>query len=441
MAFRYNTPDPELSIKLDNPRHLSPGHLPRYIPGETIIGVVRRTTPGAVPEARVVVTLHGKCTSKIKIKRGNTESRYESSFNCLSAPMEPEVLFSNAPLHIPQGEGITWPFAVTIPSVVEDVRRADQRKHYTLPGGSTFPPPGSFAMYSESIWTTGEQVRASVEYYVQARIELSHVHRGITKKAIHTAKAPFQLRNVNIGPPITDFRLKRHQMTHMIAAYKLVPGIGELTFGQKTRQTFMTTSVPRLTFKLNVILPHTLQIENESPIPIYLSAEPVAGSTTEIINDVPQTIVIKSFMLRLKQQTLVQAEKHSSVTSEAVNLIPNTAIGALGREVSLTVMPRTSGQSEELAQVNLGEMLDFRMRKQGLQPTFKTYNVGRTYNLAWEVEGRIVGEKFKLGYTHQAKVLPGPSPYNEPEFERPAPRPEALPEYLELSEAPPAYSA
>jgi hypothetical protein len=439
MAFRYNTPDPELSIKLENPRHLSPGHLPRYIPGETIIGVVRRTTPGAVPEARVVVTLHGRCTSKIKIKRGNSESRYESSFNCLSTPMEPEILFSNAPLHIPEGEGMSWPFAVTIPPVVEDVRRADQRKHYTLPGGPTFPPPGSFAVYSESIWTTGEKVRASVEYYVQARIELSHVHRGITKKAIHTAKAPFRLRDVKIGPPITNFNLKRHQMTQMIAAYKLVPGIGELTFGQKTRQAFMTTSVPRLTFKFNVILPHTLQLENESPIPIYLSAEPVSGSTTDIIHDVPQTIIIKSFVLRLKQQTMVQAEKHNSVISEAVNLTPNTAVRALGREVSLTVIPRTSGQPEESPQINLGEMLDFRMRKHGLHPTFKTYNVGRTYNLAWEVEGRVAGEKFKLGYTHQAKVLPGPS--DVPEFESPAPRPEALPEYLELSEAPPAYSA
>ncbi|KAL2852412.1 hypothetical protein BJY01DRAFT_244587 [Aspergillus pseudoustus] len=438
MSF-IRTPDPELSIKLECS---SRGRLPGYIPGETIVGVVRRIAPGAIPEAQVAVTLHGKCTSKIKIRIGNSESRYESSFNCLSAPMEPQIVFPRAPLHIPEGEEMSWPFAITIPTVVQDVRRRDQRKLYVLLDGPNFPPPASFATYSDSSFTSGEKSRASVEYYVQAKIELVHVHRGFARKTTHTATAPFRMKSVNIGPPITDFNLKRHQMTHTVVAYKLVPGTRELSFGQKTRQTFMTSSVPRLTFKLNVILPHTLQVENTSPIPICLSAEPVVGSTSEIIHDVPQTIIVKSFMLRLKQRTRVQAEDQSSENSVAVNLIPENAISALGREVSLTVTPCTGGQSEESAPINIGEMLDFRMRRHNLHPTFKTYNVGRSYDMAWEVEGRVAGEKFKLGFMHQARVLPGP--HELLEFERPAPAappPGALPEYPGLEEAPPAYSA
>ncbi|KAL2819491.1 hypothetical protein BJX63DRAFT_11582 [Aspergillus granulosus] len=439
MSFSRNTPDPELSIKLEYPTRLPLNQLPGYIPGETIIGVVRRTAPGAIPEARVVVTLHGKCFSKIKIRIGNSESRYESSFNCLSAPMEPHILFPGAPLHIPEGGEMAWPFAVTIPSIVEDVRRRDQKNNYVLLDGPTFPPPGSFTAYSDSSFTSGEKSRASVEYYVQARIELTHVHKGVAKKTIHTAVAPFRLKNVNIGPPITNFNLKRHQLTHTVVAYKLVPGMGELSFGQKTRQTFMTTSVPRFTFKLNVILPRILQVENTSLIPIYLSAEPVIGSTSEVIHDAPQTILIKSFMLRLKQRTRVQAEGQASESCVAVNLIPNNAISALGREVCLTVTPRTGEQSEASSQINLGEMLGFRMRRHSLHPTFKTYNVGRSYDMAWEVEGRVAGEKFKLGYMHQVKVLPGP--HELLEFERAAPQPEALPEYPGPVEAPPAYSA
>ncbi|KAL3456464.1 hypothetical protein BJX64DRAFT_270692 [Aspergillus heterothallicus] len=439
MSFSRNTPDPELSIKLEPPtgdrQHRG------YIPGETIIGVVHRNAPGAIPEAQVVVTLHGKCTSKIKISVGNSESRYESTFNCLSAPMEPQILLPRGPLHVPEGQRLSWPFAVTIPTLVEDVRRRDQRKHYVLLDGPSFPPPASFTTYSDSSFTSGEKSKATIEYYVQARIELIHSHKGVQRKTTHTATAPFRLRSVNIGPPITDFNLKQQQMTHTVFAYKLVPGTRELSFGQKTRQAFMTTSVPRLTFKLNLILPHTLQVDNTSLVPIYLSAEPVAGSTSEAIYKVPQTIIIKSFMLRLRQRTRVQAEKQSSETSVAINIIPDNAINTLGREISLTITPRSGGQPDESSRINIGEMLDFRMRRHNLHPTFKTYNVGRSYDMAWEVDGRVAGEKFKLGYMHQAKVLPGP--HELLEFESSA-APTALgdlPEYPGLEEAPPAYSA
>ncbi|KAL2866598.1 uncharacterized protein BJX67DRAFT_133137 [Aspergillus lucknowensis] len=426
----YVSQSPELSIELEN------GRFPRYIPGETIVGTVSRTAPGVAPEARVVVTLHGKCKSKIKIKQNQSVRRYESEFNCLSAPLEAQILLPDAPLHIPEGSaGMSWPFALTIPSIVKDIRQSHQKRYYYAPssadGVATFPPPGTFSTFSESIMRN-ESFRASVEYYVQATIELSHQYKGRTRKMTHTVTAPFYLKTVNLGPPIDDFCLRQHRMTNSVVAYRLVPGVGELTFRQKTRQAFMSSSVPRLAFNLRVTLPHTLQVENPSLIPLSLSIEADHGSTSEIIHDVPQTITIKSFSLRLKPHTTVQAEKHTCFKSdEEITLIPPTAIGALDQEVSLTITPRAG--SPERPHLDLGEILDFRLRKTGIRPSFRTYNVGRSYSLVWEVQVDVVGEELKLSHQHPVTVLAGSHELSESER---APQ-EDVPGYSKG--APPAY--
>ncbi|KAL2813177.1 hypothetical protein BDW59DRAFT_154950 [Aspergillus cavernicola] len=392
----------QLGIKLDHTAKW------QYIPGDTIIGHVHRTAHGIAPEAKVSVTIHGHSKSRIKIRSGQSERRYESSFNCLSGPVDTQILHANAPLHIPEGsDGFSWPFAIEIPAAVRDARRESQKKHFSSPGGvdaaALFPPPGSFTHAGES-YLQGEKAKAFIEYYVQAKIEISHQYRGRTVKNYQTATAPFKLKNATLGPPVTDFNMKPYGRRHSVLAYKLVPGVGELSFTQKTRQTFSSSKVPSLTFNLIIYLPSKLQIGNMNLIPLKLNIEPINTSTSELIHDIPQQVLIQSISLRLKPRTLVQAEKHrASKSATEVTLISPTAILALGREISITVTPGAGATAPP--PLRLGEILDFRMRSR-VHPSFKTYNVNRCYELIWQVEGVVAGERFKLGSTHSVEVLP-----------------------------------
>ncbi|KAL5335846.1 hypothetical protein BJX70DRAFT_305915 [Aspergillus crustosus] len=433
----------QLGIQLDRPQHAF------FRPGDTIVGRVYRTASGVAPEARVIVTLHGRTKVKLKIRRGQSEHVYRSSFNCLSAPVDNKLLLAGAPLHIPEGsEGASWPFTITIPPVVTDARQPGDRKYYVSPGGGDgayFPPPGSFDYSHSEMMLKGARCTAFIEYYVQARIELVHQHKGRTKQDIQIATAPFPLWNVHPGPPVTDFALRPHQMRHTIVAYRLAPDMEELSIGQKTRQLFSSSKVPKLTFYLTLHLPHVIQIENTNLIPLTLVFEPILGYTSESIFNIPQQITITSCTMRIKPRTSVQAGRHDFNNSGSeVLLLQSIAVAVLGREIGVTVTPGSkAGPEAQSAYLNLGEALDLRFRKGGLHPTFAAYNIARVHELIWEVEGSVVGERFKSKGSHPIVVLPAPSEMPGVGAgvvqSQPQGHSEALPGYSKRVEAPPDY--
>ncbi|KAL4882077.1 hypothetical protein BJY04DRAFT_187962 [Aspergillus karnatakaensis] len=425
---------PALGIQLERPKHAA------FRPGDTIVGRVHRTASGVAPEARLIVTLHGRTKVKLKQRRGNAEYVYRSSFDCLSAPVNNQLLLSGAPLHIPEGsEGASWPFTLTIPPIVTDVRQAGERKYYVSPGGAdgaSFPPPGTFDYSASEMMLKRARCSAFIEYYVQAQIELVHQHKGRTKRDVQIATAPFPLANVHPGPPVTDFALRPYRTHQSIVAYRLAPGMEELSIGQKTKQLFSSAKVPKLTFDLTLHLPHVLQVENTNLIPLTLVFEAIPSATSDSIYNIQQQLAITSFSMRVKPRTSVQAQRHDfNNSSSDVKLIESNAIAALGRDASVTLTPGTkAGPEAQTAYLNLGEILDFRFTRGGLHPNIAAYNIVRVHELIWEVEGNVVGEKFKAKGSHPVVVLPGPSESGVQS------RGEVLPGYSKKGDAPPGYN-
>ncbi|KAL4921704.1 hypothetical protein BDW62DRAFT_174283 [Aspergillus aurantiobrunneus] len=416
--------NPQLGIVLEH----TPDRKP-HRPGDTVSGRVYRTAAGVAPEAKVIVTLHGRSKCKITKSTGQSSQSYRSSFNCLTAPVETQVLLSRTPLHIPAGSaGESWPFAITIPPLVSDVRNEWQVKYYAAPGGTPetlFPPPATFQIQDES-FIQGKEWQAFTEYYVRARIEIWHRHKGYS----HTATAPFLLRNVHPGPPITEFSMRASTIQHTVSAYRLVPGVTELSFGQKTRQKLGSHKVPKLTFKVTVFLPRTLQMENTNIIPVTLVIASVSQLTSEIVQDVPQEIILKSFRLRVKPRTTVQAERHGASKSSAeVSCVPSSgAMRLLGQQIC---MPVTPGSGVESTPLDLGEILGIRTPERGIYPDFLTYNIVHKHELIWGLDGSVAGQDFSLSSsTYSVKILPGPG----------GPGEEELPGYSRGKDAPPAYS-
>ncbi|KAL4808386.1 hypothetical protein BDV18DRAFT_158486 [Aspergillus unguis] len=422
------TSGPHLAIILEQPLNKQP-----HSPGDIIRGRVHRRVPGVAPEVRVTVTIHGRTKSKVAVRRGQHTHWYRTSINTLSAPVETQVLAAGAPLHIPAGSaGESWPFAIQIPPFVNDIRSEWQRKYFRSPGGSPetpFPPPGTFSFDKES-FLAGKVCSAFTEYYVQARLELRHAHKGRMTRDSHTAIAPFPLRNVQPGPPIADFDMRLCRRQETISAYNLVPGTGELSFGQKTRQIFASSKVPRLTFSVTLSLPETLQVGNKGIIPVTLGVIPVNRLTSDIIHDVPQTIRIKSFNLRVKAYTDVQAEKHSfSDSGNEIRLIPVTnSLSLLNGSQGITI-PVTPGQGIEAqsAPIELGQLLGIRVPTSNLEPDLITYNISHTHQLKWELGGLVADEHFKMNGSQAVRVLPN------------AGRDGELPEYSKGKEALPSY--
>ncbi|KAL4788158.1 hypothetical protein BJX76DRAFT_316507 [Aspergillus varians] len=416
---------PQLGIVLDN----APDGKP-HRPGDTITGHVLRTTVGVAPGATVTVTIHGRSKSKIQKSRGQSTSRYRTSFNCLSAPVDTQVLLSGAPLHIPEGSaGESWPFAITIPPLVRDIRDNWQRKYFTAPGGALetpFPPPGTFSFRWESFMAS-EKCETFTEYYVQAKLELLHQYKGRTTRESHIATAPFPLRDVNPGPPITDFNMTEHRRAHTVTTYRLVPGVTELSFSQQTRQTLNSSKVPKLAFNVTLSLPRTLQVNNENTIPIILAITPNTRSSSEIIHDIPQQVTIKLLQISIKPRTFVQAERHdSSKSSPEVNLVPNSAVASLRQQICIPVTPGAGAKSVTL---DLGEILGIRMPQRGLHPDFITYNIAHKHEMLWKVTGHVAGEYFTLSSSQSVQILPGPGEVDGDE----------LPGYSRGKDAPPAY--
>lgn len=436
---------PSLRIVLDRDPLSKP-----YKPGDTISGRVCRTLTTVAPEANLTVTLHGRSTSKV--------SETKVSLDCLGPPVS-YVLLAGAPVHIPRsGEGGSWPFAMTIPALVSDIRNASQQKHYSAPGGTPetlFPPPGTFHFNGESIWT-GEGGAASINYYVEARLDLLHQCNGRNVRDTLTAKATFGLRNVNPGAPIADFSMKTSTRQCSISTYRLIPGVGDLSFSQNLRQSLNSSKVPRFTFKAILSLPSTLQVGNGNTIPISITIVPNFQSTSEIVHGVPQEIFLKTFRLKVKASTTARVERYTdSRTTPGRNLIPLGSISSLGPQGrTISIIP---GIETESAPLNIGEMLMVNTAQSNLHPDFRTYNISRTNSLRWELDGSVAGEDFSLSSSHSVKILPASGEVAEPAGlegleglgepgelgelgEIGEPGGEELPGYSKVKEPPPAYN-
>ncbi|KAJ4081281.1 hypothetical protein NW760_012638 [Fusarium oxysporum] len=393
---------PALGIRLE-------GDLHSYSPGDTIIGYVYRKSPVVSPDSSVTISLSGRTKSKIVIHRANSTSTYRGRFNLISESACSQKIFQG-PLHIESGgDEQTWPFAITLPKHVEP--------RYLQGGGQdeSFLPLDATDHILPSTYTLRSlgNTEGFIEYFVKATLRATgQGHVNMTEAVL-----PFNVINLSPDPPIADFALKGSRSRQTMSSYRLVPGMEDvkLSFSQKMKQSFSTSSVPEFVYNLLVHVPTVIQLDNPTPIPFKLRVVPDLNGTSEIIKEIPQKVKLSSVSIRIVSSTEVICEgtlyPHTKEKREEIDLCVESAIGRIKDDIYIPC-------TDEWPSLDIGDIIDLRLgqlrpgfphRPGGgyvqFNPTFTTYNIRHSHRLTWKVIGEIAGERFSALGTVALKIL------------------------------------
>ncbi|KAF4428940.1 hypothetical protein FACUT_9203 [Fusarium acutatum] len=379
-----------------------------YSPGDTIIGCVYRKSPVVSPDSSVTISLAGRAKSKIVIHRTNSTSTYRGRFNLIPESAYSQKIFQG-PLHIESGsDEQTWPFAITLPKHV-DPRR--------LQGGGQdqgFLPLGATDHVLPSTYTLRAvgNTEGFIEYFVKATLRVTGQGRIDMTEAVF----PFNVINLSLDPPIADFGLKGSRNRRTVSSYRLVPGMedAKLSFSQKMKQSFSTSSVPEFVYDLLVDVPTVIQLENPTPIPFKLRVVPDFNGTSDIIKETPQKAKLSSVSIRIVSSTEVICEgtlvPHRKEKREEIDLCVESAISRIQGDIYIPCM-------DEGPPLDIGVILGLRLEQlrpgsphppsslTKLNPTFTTYNIRHSHRLTWKVIGEISGERFSALGAVPLKIL------------------------------------
>ncbi|RBQ79286.1 hypothetical protein FVER14953_09956 [Fusarium verticillioides] len=394
---------PELGIRLEENQH-------SYSPGDTIIGYVYRKSPVVSPDSSVTISLSGRAKSKIVIHRAstNTTTSYRGRFNLIPESACSQNIFQG-PLHIESGgDEQTWPFAITLPKYVDPryLQGGRQDQSYLPLGATDHILPSTFTLRS-----IGE-TEGFVEYFMKATL------RATAKGHVNVTEAvlPFDVINLSPDPPIADFGLKGSRSRQTMSSYRLVPGTEDvkLSFSQKIKQSFSTSSVPELVCNLLVDVPTVIQLENPTPIPFKLRVVPDLNATSEIIRQIPQKVKLTSVSMRIVSSTEVISEgtlfSQTNEKREENDLCVESAMNRIQGDIYIPC-------TDEGPPLDIGAILGLRLEQLRpgsphrpsslvkLNPTFTTYNIRHSHRLTWKVIGEIAEERFSALGAVPLKIL------------------------------------
>lgn len=447
---------PELEIQLDS---IGRSHQ-QFQPGSVITGRVIRRSPGVSPRAAVSIQLLGRAKTKITVSRNNgqtsSKSHYRNRFNFFEPTQTRQFLF-DGPLHIaPDASAVepaSWSFAVSVP--VYPSPRA------LMSGGGdaeacflslrpedicSQPLPASFI-------TEGRQFNVRFQAYVEYQLEALLITTGKQGKDV-TAVLPIQLCAPSTQHPLSNFEIHRRSMLGLVSTYHLVPGMekAELSFKQKTKQLLGSSKVPSFGYAVHVDCPAVIQLENPTPIPFSMRIQPDGrpGRTSDIIQDVDQTVALTSLEIVLKAHTAVIAPTtfHTQKANDSVKHIIPLPVTALGRIINPStetdtptdkraddqshastmepfglIIPSKWRASDETA-LNIGGLMDFQLfsthatalsRSLGrtttndrITPDFETYCIRHSHTIKWKIALEIAGKTSKHE-SEQIVTIIGPS--------------------------------
>ncbi|KAJ5578764.1 uncharacterized protein N7459_007728 [Penicillium hispanicum] len=429
MAPLFTRSSPELGIRLE-------GGQTRFSPGHVVVGCVYRSIQTVSPQARLTVAIHGWSESKITT-RGRV---HYGRFNFFDPSRTTQVLLLDKPLHIQpdsEGGGATWHFAIRIPSYIDwetlITTGASQQHSFLSLGPCAVATHQLAPSFNFEGGMTEKRLKAFVEYYVQAELQLSQ--KGKIK--IHRVILPLPVKNLFPGPPVPDFKLKRQPSTHQVCSQRLVPGTQVsgmgISLSQKTSKLLGSSKGPKFACELKVDVPTALQLESPNYVPLCISIEPLWNRTSVMIQNVPQRLKLESLTLRLIPVTEIKVQDmdmdgavdSAMCGSEEIDLITPDAIQALGRDIYISC-PETNTDASLCDEhpglpIDIGELLEFRLgyptkgqtRKpftEALYPGFTTYNIHHSHCLWWDIRGTLAGEKIRTSSQQKVILLPPPSP-------------------------------
>ncbi|KAJ3524500.1 hypothetical protein NM208_g12040 [Fusarium decemcellulare] len=398
---------PALGIRLEDG--------PTYAPGDTICGVVYRKAPAVSPKCTVTIQLAGRAKSKIVVSRGNnSSSTYRGRFNLIPKQGNHHKIFQG-PLHVTgQNDEQVWPFAVTLPTHVNPsyLGALDQESAYIPLSTTNHPLPSTFTLHTSG-FTEG-----FVEYFLHAQLSMMRDSRYTSAEST----LPIKVNSLNPDPPIADFSLRLSRISQLVTSYRLVPGMedAKLSFSQKMKQTFSTSSVPEFSFTLEVEVPTKLQLDNPTPLPFRVRAVPKWDKTSDVIKEIPQKIRLTHASLRICSSTEVICEgslyPHTKDKIMEVDLNVNQALKMHENEIYIPC-------TDEWPPLDVGELANLHVSRQrgraygSLTENFTTYNIKHTHMLKWALRAEVAEETVDaMGATH-LKLLPASDDRNQPRAE------------------------
>lgn len=325
----------------------------------------------------------------MNVDRMNHSRTYRSRFDLIH---ENAQNIYRGPLHIVGGQ--KWEFVVTIPSHVDSSSLAcrdpgkDKLMSY-LPldaqNVATHPLPPSFSFKHQGGST---EMEAFVEYYLQAHLSF------MKSSETELCEAVLPVRVLNPEPNIVGYHFKRWTQSRCIYSYHLLPGMerSSLSFSQKTRNLFGTSSVPTFKFELQVDFPTVVQLDGPNPLSFKIRAVPDwQGSSKDLCKHHP-FVRLTCLRVLIEHHTEIMCEgtihPHVKSTKQTVDLRMNNALSTQSPPVYIPC-------TDQWPALDVGKIVNLRAGSDYPSPCFTTYNIKRRDVLNWEIDIEVVGETIK----------------------------------------------
>ncbi|KAJ5826145.1 hypothetical protein N7474_003283 [Penicillium riverlandense] len=399
-----------LEIELAAPRGWS------FAAGNTIIGNVVRHSKVLAPQATVTIVLKGRVKTKVVVRRSHHKESFRGRWQLLD---EKPCTVYKGPLHLAEGENsVSWPFSVAIPTGPEaSFLQSHSEKESFLPlddeNVSRHCLPGSFHGYGSGRVPNTE---GFVEYFLEAELRYS---RSGTWEAARTTY-PITLRHASTSA-ILDPDIQQNTMPLKVQSQRRLSRMEDedLTLKQKTQKFLRLCTGPQFHYKVEVLSPRALQLDDPTPIPFSLRIVPEQTNTSENVHDRPQIFHLNWVKMTIKSTTMFMApgnfsSKHVHYNSRRVtiHLCLEKAFDDLESPITLISDP----ESEFL---NIGDLLQPVLCSSGLwarerclasvlnlHPDFVTYNIRHSNWVKWDVSLDVAGDTHKFSVSNDLKILP-----------------------------------
>lgn len=397
---------------------LPPGQT--FVPGYTIRGnVYREHRVSSSPthnECVVSISLHGRAKSKVIEKDSDSGNTYRGRLSLIDDSKTRQIL--QHPTHATLGdktELLQWPFAITIPTHADKStfpRKLDWKEEDSflsldakLVSEEVLPP--SFKSETE---TNMANVYAFIEYFLKADLA---VQDGVAMP--RTATLPIRIMRYHSGPPIADNEPKAEHHQVSVATQRLLPGMqgAKLSFSQKLKDFSRHSSVPQLSFNLEVTLPSVWQFDGREPgIPLYLRAIPLWVESDERIRNIPQ--VVKLTKLEIHLQDITETRSDAKKRERGLGFFNRTFITvpeiARSFEIPLTMSELDKGQGSGVGRLITCMLLQrsevWEDSDSPLTPDTMTWNIKHWHQIKYKMTCEVAGKAVKVAGEQHLVLLP-----------------------------------
>ncbi|KAJ5091772.1 hypothetical protein NUU61_006642 [Penicillium alfredii] len=420
---------PKLKIVLETSNH--------FTPGDIIRGHVLRQSPIVDPNASVSLRLCARTRSYTAVG-GMGRQEFASTFKLLDSLRE-VLEIHQGPIHIPPNSTDNnhgrWPFAITLPKHPDlaSLKKDNEDEKTFLPfeeiASQDLPPSLSVKTGRTSPYT-----EAFVEYYLEATMRCtgSQKHTLGSRRNHRELQAILPLQISPNLPSISSTNCStqhRSEPKQRLVSQRLVLGVdSRLGIGQHLRKMIKSSQVPEYSFSLQLDFATLLQIGNPNPIPLQLRANTIWADTSDILQPILPTILVKQFNLTLLSNALCTSKRFKnmrvsglegfSVKSTSILADYTSTLGPKPVSYANGTSPKAQSNiplmvpQDDPTPLDLGIALGIRSPKSSAEtnayPTFTTCNIQATHAIEWNITLSIAGETMKYQGQQPVTVM-GPS--------------------------------